>query len=109
MKTPRIMALAAAFALSACVTQQQFVDRELASLEEEGPRAQVYKEGYADGCGSALYEFRASLQVDGDRFRRDDARMESDPGYRLGWIDGARRCGARFQGGGGAFIYMPRR
>jgi hypothetical protein len=40
-----------------------------------------YRQGYADGCSSA-----SGTQ------RKDAARFESDPNYRIGWQDGVTLC-----------------
>ena len=49
-------------------------------------KAPAYHDGYVDGCETADYSH------DRQKFRRDEARFQNDPDYRLGWVAGTENC-----------------
>lgn len=45
-----------------------------------------YHDGYVDGCETA------DLTHERQKMRRDEARFQNDPNYRLGWTAGSEHC-----------------
>ena len=73
--------------LGGCASAMTTADRMTSRLPETA--APEYKQGYREGCNTALVE--QCMHTTGDR-TRDEARMRTDKEYSIGWYDGAQAC-----------------
>jgi hypothetical protein len=78
-----ISILIAAAALCACARQ---LPSDTQAYVKGVQSSAAYHDGYVDGCETADYSH------DRQKFRRDEARFQNDPEYRLGWTAGSDNC-----------------
>jgi hypothetical protein len=107
LETKSLTGLIGLILLAAGCSTQQIVERNAVSSDRYQEGTPAYRAGWEHGCGSRIHEGRGWMGIAGDRFVRDDARMQTDSDYALGWHDGARNCDVT--SGGGSFIYAPRK
>jgi len=78
-----MLILFAAAALAACARQLPSDTQAYVKGVQSSP---AYHDGYVDGCETADYSH------DRQKFRRDEARFQNDPEYRLGWTAASENC-----------------
>lgn len=84
----RAMPLLLVLLIAGCSIVPGRLERARESVKDK-PLA--YQSAYMDGCESALTELEAVWGNEA-KWRRDDARMKTDPDYALGWNDGRWKC-----------------
>ncbi len=84
----RALPLIFALLLAGCSIAPARLERERAAIRDKPP---AYQAGYMEGCESSLSESEI-IPKDEAKYRRDDARMKTDPEYALGWNDARWKC-----------------
>jgi hypothetical protein len=78
-----VIVFSGAVTAAACARE---LPKDTAAYVKSVQSSPAYHQGYVDGCETADYSH------DRQKFRRDEARFQNDPEYRLGWTAGSENC-----------------
>lgn len=78
-----LVLIAAGAALAACARD---IPSDTQAYVKGVQESAAYHEGYTDGCETA------DLDHDTQKQRRNEAKFQNDPEYRLGWVAATDNC-----------------